>query len=236
MRHFIIQSVKSLSLLMTLCLSASAIADSTLNPSFFYLVNGQVIGERNILVGDPVNWSLTIQNREGKSASGKLKVNPTKFQANGDAIQLTWKKSPNVANFGIYGWGTPVDLSKYKDVASLTIDMRLDSKPDQEVEIGLDCGYPCGAKMPVKDLITQVGKGKWFSLPLPLNCFKGDNFDLSKISGPFTIVTSGKLGLSIANIRVEKLAAGEKGCVDDEGSTEQPNEKNNEQPKADAKK
>ena len=183
-----------------------------LNPNHFYLVKGELIG-RSISLGDPSNWSTNIQEREGTSAGGKISVAPTDFKAKGDAIQLTWAPRKKVqGNLGLYG--NPIDLSKYKDAASLTIDMRIDVKPDKNVNIGLDCGYPCRADISINQMIKKMPKGEWFSLPLPLNCFKSDNFDLSKINGPFSIATDGKFTVSITNIRLEKLAEGEKGCTD----------------------
>lgn len=186
-------------------------AQNTLNPNYFYLVKGELIG-RSISLGDPSNWSTMIQGREGESAGGKIKVAPTDFKANGDAIQLTWAPRKKVqGNLGLYG--NAIDLSKFKDTASLTIDMRVDVKPDKDVKIGLDCGYPCRADISINRMIKKMPKGEWFSLPLPLNCFKSDNFDLSKINGPFTIATEGKFTVSITNIRLEKLPEGDKGCA-----------------------
>lgn len=57
-------------------------------------------------------------------------------------------------------------------------------------------------------------KGEWFSLPIPLNCFKGDNFDLGKITSPVTLSTDGRFSLSITNIRLEKMPDDDKGCSD----------------------
>jgi len=187
-------------------------AQGDINPNYFYLVKGEPIS-RSISLGDPTNWSTNIQGRAGTSAGGKVEVAPTDFKAAGDALQITWSPRKKIqGNLGLYG--NPVDLSKIKDIASLTIDMRIDVKPDKEVRIGLDCGYPCRADLPINGLIKKLPKGEWFSLPIPLNCFKSDNFDLSKIVGPFTIATEGKFTVSIINIRIEKLLDGEKGCIE----------------------
>lgn len=203
----------SLACLSLLSFQAQAQAQTTLNPTYFYLVKGELIG-RSISLGDPTNWSTNIQGREGASASGKLSVAPTDFKAKGDAIQLTWSARKKVqGNLSLYG--SPIDLSKYKDAASLTIDMRVDVKPDKNVSVSLDCGYPCRAELSINQMIKKMPKGEWFSLPLPLNCFKGDNFDLAKINSPFGIGTDGKFTVSITNIRLEKLPEGEKGCVED---------------------
>jgi hypothetical protein len=210
MYNVLIKPLKTLACISLLAPLASNA--ETLNPNHFYLVKGELIG-RSISLGDPSNWSTSIQGREGTSAGGKISVTPTDFKAKGDAIQLTWAPRKKVqGNLGLYG--NPIDLSKYKDAASLTIDMRIDVKPDKNVNIGLDCGYPCRADISINQMIKKMPKGEWFSLPLPLNCFKSDNFDLSKINGPFSIATDGKFTVSITNIRLEKLAEGEKGCTD----------------------
>lgn len=199
----------SLGLLMALPVQAQ----NTLNPSYFYLVKGELIS-RNISLGDPGNWNTSLQGREGKSASGKVEVTPIDFKGTGDAIQIKWSPRKNMqGNFALYG--SPIDLSKFKNAAALTIDMRVDVKPDKNVNIGLDCGYPCRADLSINGMIKKMPKGEWFSLPLPLNCFKSDNFDLSKINGPFSIATDGKFTVSITNIRLEKLADGEKGCTEE---------------------
>lgn len=184
-----------------------------LNPNHFYMVKGELIS-RSISLGDPSNWSTALQGREGKSAGGKVEVMPIDFKGKGDAIQIKWSPRKNVqGNFALYG--APIDLSKYKDSASLTIDMRIDVKPDKNVNIGLDCGYPCRADLSINGMIKKMPKGEWFSLPLPLNCFKSDNFDLSKINGPFSIATDGKFTVSIMNVRLEKLPDGESGCTEE---------------------
>lgn len=57
---------KTLSLCMTLGLliTPSVLAQNNLNPNHFYLVKGELI-QRSISLGDPTNWSTSIQGREG---------------------------------------------------------------------------------------------------------------------------------------------------------------------------
>ena len=92
--------------------------------------------------------------------------------------------------------------------------MRVDVAPNKDVEIGMDCGYPCRATITINKMIRKMPKGEWFSMPIPLNCFKSENFDLSKINAPFTISTEGKFTVSIINVRLENIPADQKGCVD----------------------
>lgn len=190
----------------------AGLTHAQVNPNFVYMLKGQPI-ERSISLGDPKNWSVQIQNRTGHSADKKIAIAPTNYKEADDAIQLSWNKKNIQGNFAIYG--AAIDLSKFKDVAYITLDIRMDQKPEKIVKIGMDCGYPCRAEMTLNGLIKKMPKGEWFSLPIPLNCFKADNFDLSKITSPITLSTDGRFSLSITNIRLEKMPADDKGCIDE---------------------
>lgn len=184
-----------------------------INPNHVYLYKGKPVGERSFSLGDPTNWSLSVQDRTGESAGGKVSLAPADFREQGDAIQITWSGRKKVnGSIGLYG--SPVDLSQLRDKVALTLDMRIDQKPNADVKVGLDCGYPCRAELTIRRLLKTMPTGEWFSLPLPLNCFKSKEFDLSKINGPFTMSTEGKLKVSITNIRLAPLEEGETGCVE----------------------
>lgn len=158
-------SCASLGLLM-----ASAVQAQNLNPNYFYLVKGELIS-RNISLGDPDNWNTSLPGREGKSASGKVEVAPIDFKATGDAIQIKWSPRKKIqGNFALYG--NPMDLSKFKDAASLTIDMRIDVKPDKNVNIGLDCGYPCRADLSINRMIQKMPKANGSHSPCHLIALK----------------------------------------------------------------
>lgn len=212
------QYTKSLLVLPGLCLGLLAPlvsqAQGELNPNHVYLFKGEAVGERAISLGDPSNWYTPVENRTGKSAGSKISVAPTDFKGTGDAIQITWNPRKKVDGSLDIG-GKAVDLSALKNAAALAIDMRVDVKPDKDIIVRLSCGYPCQADVSIRKMISQMPKNEWFSLPIPLNCFKGKEFDLSKISSPFVITSNGKATISITNIRLEKLAEGDKGCAEE---------------------
>jgi Galactose-binding domain-like len=106
-----------------------------------------------------------------------------------------------------------LDLSAFEHDVALVIDLKVDVMPDKGVTIGMDCGYPCRSELQVRKNITKLSKGEWSSLPIPLNCFSQAGADLKKINGPFVMSTDGKLTVEIANVRLQKLAEGDKGCA-----------------------
>lgn len=185
-------------------------AESQLNPSFFYFINGNVVGPRAVLLGDPNKWGVAVNELRGKSASGKIQVEPEDYQFEDDALRIKWSKKDIKGELSIFG--PEIDISKFKDEAALTFDVKVLKRPRESVMVGMDCGYPCRAEFEVGMLLRKLKKNTWTSFPIPLNCLKSNNFDLSKIGGVFLISTQGKLDLSVANIRLEKLPEGSKSC------------------------
>lgn len=190
---------------------AAEVKTAELNPKFFYFMNGKLPGYRGITLGDPKKWGASITGMTGTSASGKVKISPEDYQGKGDALQLHWTRKKVKGDMGIYG--SPINIEAFKDAAALAFDVKVNTKPDKGVQIALDCGWPCRAEVEVGKQLRKLKKGQWTSFPIPINCFKSDNFDLKKINGVFVIATEGKLKLSIANIRLERLPDGSKGCA-----------------------
>ncbi|MFT7558278.1 MAG: hypothetical protein ACI93R_000172 [Flavobacteriales bacterium] len=182
-----------------------------LDPRFNFFVEGKAIGNRVFQLGDAKNWSVDLQDGEGVSANGKLTVSADDYRGKRDALRLRWLRNQKVKT-QLSLVGQDINISAAKEFTALTIDLKLIKKPEKPVYIGLGCGYPCGAEVRIEKQLRHYPKGEWAALPIPLNCFESDDFDLSKINGPFTIHTEGKFEVSIANIRLERLPEGSKGC------------------------
>ncbi|ACR13646.1 putative glycoside hydrolase [Teredinibacter turnerae] len=204
-----------------LCLASTWFAPVTqaadsqqLNPDFFYYFNGNIVGPRGFAVSDPDNWNgIPAQNFTAESKGRKLKMEPTDYKAKNDAIHVTWSHKKVKGTLALNG--PAMDLEKYKDLTALAFDVRVDQKPSKDVQLGMDCGYPCRAEVPIARKLREFKKGEWSLLWMPLNCFKSDDFDLTKIKGPFLLSTDGKMTIGIANIRLERLPAGFPGCKEE---------------------
>ena len=203
-------------LFSSLCVQVVHAADAAkpaINPNFNYMSEGKTVGGWGIQLGDPENWSTSVDaSRKGKSATGKVSIEPIDFQATGDALKLSW--SPRKAVKGVFAIsGAALDLSKFENEGAIVFDMKMDMKPDKDVTFGMDCGYPCRSEIQVSAMLKDLKKDEWTTFPIPLNCFTKEGLDIKKISGPVLISTEGKLGLTIVNIRLQKLPEGEKGCA-----------------------
>lgn len=183
-----------------------------LNPNFHYFIAGQVVGPRGFSVGDPSNWSISLIDLVGHSVGKKVKAKPEDYQGKNDALNVVWSKAKMNGQLALYG--DPINLAAVRDQATLVFDLKVERKPTKDVTISMDCEWPCRGSFNATNVLKKFPKGEWRYFSLPLNCIRGDKFDLSKINGVFLMSTDGALELSLANIRLERLAEGEKGCVD----------------------
>jgi len=204
-------------LLTNLLVSSSLFAsfafadDGAVNTKLTYLKNGKTVSGWVMQLGDPTNWSTQVQNSQGQSASGKVTVAPSDRNGKGDAIKVTWDGKINgQGNFAIYG--QPTDLSNLENDAALFIEIKVITPPKENITIGMDCGYPCGGKVPVQRNMKQLKRGEWDVLPIPLNCLTKEGLDLKKVNGPIVIGTTGKAEIELGEIRLLRLAEGDFGC------------------------
>lgn len=196
---------------LAMILATSSQADSAPNNKLNYLINGDLVNGWSLQLGDPTNWSTQVSNRQGESASGKVKVEPSDRNAKGDALKITWDgKKPVQGNVAFYG--SPLDLSNLENEAALFIEIKVITPPNKDVMIGMDCGYPCGGKVHTGKNIKQLKRNEWDMLPIPLNCLTKEGLDLKKVNGPFLISTDGKLEIELGTVRLLKLAEGDPGC------------------------
>jgi beta-glucosidase len=186
------------------------------NPATHFYFKGQLTGSRSIQLGDPSNWSTSIQGFSGASNSKKISVAPDSFEAENDAIQISWSKAKVKGQFAIYG--PEVDLSPYVEEGVLVMDLKIDVLSRGAVMLGMDCHYPCRSERDVRDLLRKYPKQQWVTFAVPINCFTlnedAAEFDISRINGPLLLSTDGKMEMSVANVRLGLLPLGDSGCAE----------------------
>lgn len=100
--------------------------------------------------------------------------------------------------------------------SALVFDLNVEAAPTATTFLRLGCGSYCASDIDVTAKLTGfVGQG-WKTVKVDLNCFPtaGANFGiaqpqhefLTQVLQPFSVVTTGELALTFANVRVEKGA------------------------------
>ncbi len=78
----------------------------------------------------------------------------------------------------------------------------------------MDCGPGCRGGVPITREVAATAPGQWGHLKMPLVCFARAGADMSHITTPFALETSGKQALTIANIHLESGTDGVASCAD----------------------
>jgi beta-glucosidase len=184
------------------------IGDADYDPLFAYGYGLSYRRARNLGVlteaaadaGASLNTSLYI--RAGRAAPPwTLDDSSVTAQREETNLVAAW---PGGASAALAVRGRAVDLSRHAngDMA-LNIALRIDETPAAPVRIAMRCGENCGGEIDVTPLLRAPGP---VSLSIRLNCFAAAGADMTRITTPFELVTSGRLQASIESARI---AAGE---------------------------
>ncbi|HWF97898.1 MAG TPA: putative glycoside hydrolase, partial [Steroidobacteraceae bacterium] len=109
---------------------------------------------------------------------------------------------------------SPVDLSRQTNgQLALGFDYRLDLAPSAPVSISMACGPRCAGSIAITAELRRAPLERWQHLKIPLACFAHAGADMSHITMPFGIATTGRLVLSVANIRLQSGMTGLLSCA-----------------------
>ena len=147
----------------------------------------------------------------GMAGEGRLRLAATDHAAQEDARRLTWGGGAP-AIVGLAG-KAPIDLQREANgQLSLGLDFRVDKPATAEVNLLMECGNGCRGTLPVTAELRAAPAGEWRHLKIPLVCFARSGADMSRITAPFYVTTSGELELSVSNVRLETGTDGLMSC------------------------
>ncbi len=131
-----------------------------------------------------------------------------------DALSISWQG--RVHGEAFLQAETPQDLSQYLEQdAALAFVVRVDRKPTAGVEMRIDCGKDCSARLELNKLLDELPQGTWQDVYVDLRCLTDAGADFSKVTRPLVIATAGELEIGIANIQIGAGSDYQKGirCV-----------------------
>ena len=140
----------------------------------------------------PAPWML--------NAAGAVSLKTVDAGAQENARQATWTGE---GFGGLAVMGQPVDLSRQTtgDMAVM-FRYRVDASPGKPVSMSLACGESCRAAVDVTSTLSGSKIGEWRTAKIKLSCFLAKGADMTHVSSPFALSTSGPLTLSFTEIRL----------------------------------
>ncbi|HEY4113593.1 MAG TPA: exo 1,3/1,4-beta-D-glucan glucohydrolase [Rhizomicrobium sp.] len=158
-------------------------------------------------------WILTAMDASGVSSPvtrlpaqiGAVSLSSADYKAQEDTLAVRWNGSGRA---GIALTGTvPINLSRQTngDMA-LQLALRVDEAPSAPVMLGGACGANCSAAIDIAQPLRTATKAGWTTVNIRLSCLKAAGLKMDRVTTPFSLTTSGQLGLSLTAV---KLVPGE---------------------------
>jgi beta-glucosidase len=152
-------------------------------------------------------WAMTVSDAGGArrvegvpvvSPAGAVSVRPVDLTAQEDGRQFIWTGNGTVAIAG-----PAADLGRQLNNAfALAIDWRIDTPPAGRVALSF------GDKaLHISEAVRSAPRGRAGMLQIPLRCFAGAGVDITKVGTPFSLMTDGAFGETIARVRLEPITS-----------------------------
>lgn len=195
------------------------------NPVSSYLYKGNNVPGWTLSIGNGLGWFVPVKDQKAKTKRKNLTVKPVDKDGENDALNITWKGKKVKGQWGgnmLHDSSftisrNNIDISSIKDAAALVLDMKILRKPNEATTISMSCknNNKCAGKYPLKAVLRRLPTDEWFTLPIPLACFKNTEsgeLDFSKVTTAMSIATQGKLEIELANVALAALPPGKTGC------------------------
>ncbi len=173
--------------------SLSSVAD--------YLVDGRVI--------EP--WSLALEDAGGQTRAGsEASVASPRGLVSLAVVDDLAQESGRRFRFGggerqgVVIWGSAVDLSRQSNAEmALSFRYRVDASPTDPVMLSIGTQGESGQQgVNLTSFLNEAPIGQWRTMKVRLSCFRDLGVDLAAVERPFQLTTSGRLTLSMSEIRL----------------------------------
>jgi len=172
------------------------VTESTL--SDLVLLQGTVKAPWSLLIGASESM-VPVSSNFAKHPVMQLRTVDKVIQE--DARQLTF----NGSGLGMMTLQSafPQDLLSYvENQASLSFAINMESTIDAPVRVGINCVNDCDNSIDISTVLAPLAKNSWHTVSVDLHCFHKNNVSFARVISPFSLLSSGAVKLSIADISI----------------------------------
>lgn len=206
-------TLATLPLLLAACATSQPSAVSTLDlykqrPLAGYQVVVANPQTSKVLDGD----SVLMPKADGTGPASAVDAQRSAKDGTGDALTLHWN-DVWYASLRLEG-GAPLDLRSYVPAGVLALDLKVDDLADGGLTFKINCGNNCERKLPYLVAGRAIAGKGWQHLAIPMSCFYREGDDFSAVKQPFSLDTTGKGRISVANISLASVGTANTTCID----------------------
>ena len=154
------------------------------------------------LIASEENWSGV------QIGSTGAQQGPIAAALDGGGLRVTWRGAAGQVYLQS-GSGTR-DLTSYVDNGALVFDVVVHEPPVAPTMVAVHCVYPCGAEVPVTDLLRDLTPERTATVKIPVACFTAAGLDPRRVNTPFLVSTDQPFDATFSAVRWEADAAADK--------------------------
>ncbi|MBL4673600.1 MAG: exo 1,3/1,4-beta-D-glucan glucohydrolase [Arenicella sp.] len=140
-------------------------------------------------------------NREVSAADENLLFLSVDKVAQEDARRLVWSGS-RPATVSLVAKHS-LDMSQYLGQSSaLSFSMKVDVAPKGDVSLSMLCGDDCRSSFAFTDTLKKAKLGKYVDYKISLECFSENNAQFDAVTEAFSMRSTGRLDVAVADIKI----------------------------------
>ncbi len=159
-------------------------------------------------------WSYTLAGADGTA----VKVAPAPAAAPGGALRTRLVQGGGQPDALLAAWsgkgtgtlavaGAPIDLSrKARTNTALVLAIRVEHAPTAQVTLGMG-GLRNRGRVDISQALRSAYGTGWTKVAVPLSCLVAAGVDMSSVTTPFELATSGRLEIRLGSVKFEPAAA-----------------------------
>lgn len=178
-------------------------ADNSLDQEVF---KGGPRGNWQLFTGDPSDWAVEATGSRSQSSTGSVVVESIDRVVQEDARRLTFTGADDRLSVVYMQSEYPTDLTNLDEAGgALVIDFRVVEKPTEQVNLRMDCKYPCSGSVRFTKVLLDAPIGEWTQKSVPTACFANDGVQLGQVNTAFVLATEGDITLDISEIKLTTM-------------------------------
>jgi beta-glucosidase len=178
-------------------------ADNSLDQEVF---KGGPRGSWQLFTGDPSDWAVEATGSRSQSSTGSVVVESIDRVVQEDARRLTFTGADDRLSVVYMQSEYPTDLTNLDEAGgALVIDFRVVEKPTEQVNLRMDCKYPCSGSVRFTKVLLDAPIGEWTQKSVPTACFANDGVQLGQVNTAFVLATEGDITLDISEIKLTTM-------------------------------
>jgi beta-glucosidase len=185
-------------------------SDGTMRPGTYFSVGKTPTGLSLSLVSEGAN--ALVVGGVVATPNQALRTSSIDRSAQEDARRFTWNGT-SAASLLITS-NSPLDLSRESNGdLSLEFDIKVDGAPTGPVILTQSCGAGCMGRVDITSALAANAGKQWAQISVPLSCFAKRGADMSKITTPVELTSSGRLDVSFSRIALGSSNVGKVSCA-----------------------